>query len=431
LGAPDVLLHDRDAELRATVDKLAAHGTRVVMLAHSDSPLADEALPPDMTPQALALLEDRVRADAPQTLQYFADQRVSVKVISGDHPTTVAAVARRAGLDVAGDAVDARTLPEEPEQLAEALDNATVFGRVTPQQKRAMVGALQAHGHVVAMTGDGVNDVLALKDADIGVAMGSGSSASRAAAQLVLLTGEFAALPHVVGEGRRVINNVERVANLFITKTVYAVLLAVAVSIALVTFPFLPRHFTLIDSLTIGIPGFFLALAPNPLPARAGFLQRVVRFTVPYGILVGAATFAAYEIALHRNISLEESRTTATLVVIALGLFVLIQLARPMTPWRGLLVGCMVAGFVLVMVVPFGRHFFELKMPPASMLVIAALIVAAAVIVGLIADERFAIRAVNQREMRSREPDHEDRDAVASMAAGSASQASSDDPPLR
>jgi magnesium-transporting ATPase (P-type) len=426
-GAPDVLLSDSDTELRATVEQHAADGTRVVMLAHSDTPLADETLPPDVMPQALALLEDRVRADAPQTLQYFADQGVTVKVISGDHPSTVAAVARRAGLDVEGDAVDARPLPE---QLAQELDNATVFGRVTPHQKRAMVGALQAHGHVVAMTGDGVNDVLALKDADIGVAMGSGSSASRAAAQLVLLTGEFAALPEVVGEGRRVINNVERVSNLFITKTVYALLLAVAVSATLDTFPFLPRHFTLIDALTIGIPGFFLALAPNPLPARAGFLRRVIRFTVPYGILVGAGTFLAYQVALHRNISLEESRTTATLVVTALALFVLIQLSRPMTRWRSLLVGCMVGGFVLVMVVPFGRHFFDLKMPPSSMLVIATVIVVAAVVVGVLIDDLFAIRAVNQPEMHSRGRRHDDGDAVAAVGAGSGSQHTPDGPPL-
>lgn len=384
LGAPDVLLgHAGHDAVREEVNDLADRGVRVLLLAHTttalpDVPATSAALPPGLEPKALALLEDRVRSDAADTLAYFASQGVTVKVISGDHPTTVAAVARRAGLHSDG-AVDARTLPEEPAALGKAVDDASIFGRVTPQQKRAMVRALQANGHTVAMTGDGVNDVLALKDADIGIAMGSGSSASRAAAQLVLLSGEFSALPHVVAEGRRVINNIERVANLFLTKTIYALLLAFAIAAAVKPYPFLPRHFTLIDALTIGIPGFFLALAPKADRARPQFLRRVLRFTVPYGILAAVITFAAYLIALRGSPPLVQSRTAATLVLVGVALVVLVQLVRPVTGARAVLVAAMLGGFVLVMGVPFGRHFFALTLPAAGMLGAGAVLVAVAI----------------------------------------------------
>src|SRR5436190_7724016 len=201
------------------------------------------------------------------------------------------------------------------------MEAASVFGRVQPRQKRAMVKALQSRGHVVAMTGDGVNDVIALKDADIGVAMGSGSEAARGVAQLVLLDDNFAVVPAVVAEGRRVIANVERVANLFITKTVYAMLLAIAVGAAGVAFPFLPRHLTIVSSLTIGIPAFFLALAPNYDRFRPGFVGRVLRFALPAGVVAAAATFTAYAVTRDQpDVSLTEARTTATLVLFAIGM---------------------------------------------------------------------------------------------------------------
>ena len=183
--------------------------------------------------------------------------------------------------------------------MAEALDAGTVFGRVTPQQKRDMVGALQSRGHTVAMTGDGVNDVLALKDADIGVAMGSGSEATRAVAQIVLLNNSFATLPSVVAEGRRVIGNITRVATLFLTKTVYSVLLAILVVCWQVEYPFLPRHLTLLSTLTIGVPAFFLALAPNKERAKPHFVRRVMRYAIPGGVIAAVATFATYLIARH------------------------------------------------------------------------------------------------------------------------------------
>ncbi len=195
-------------------------------------------------------------------------------MISGDSPVTVGAVAVRVGVPGADDPIDARTLPEDQDELADVLETHSVFGRVTPHQKREMVHALQSRGHTVAMTGDGVNDTLALKDADVGVAMGAGSAAARAVARFVLLADDFSVFPSVVAEGRRVIANVERVANLFLTKTFYAMALALAIGVARLPFPFIPRHFTIISALTIGIPGFFLALAPNARRARAGVPPR-------------------------------------------------------------------------------------------------------------------------------------------------------------
>ncbi|MFT7597543.1 MAG: cation-transporting ATPase E [Acidimicrobiales bacterium] len=233
---------------------------------------------------AIIELEDKIRADAADTLRYFADQDVTIKLISGDNHDTVAAIAERAGLQVIGSPVDARELSDSLELLGASLTAGTVFGRVPPRQRQQMVKALQQRGHVVAMTGDGVNDGLALKDADVGIAMGSGSATTRSVADLVLTDDAFATLPIVVNEGRKVINNVERVANLFVTKEVYAVLLTILISVIGSPFPFLPRQLTLIGTFSIGLPGLFLALAPEVARVRAGFLSRVLRFSVPAGL---------------------------------------------------------------------------------------------------------------------------------------------------
>ena len=350
IGAPDVLLPAGHSVL-AEVDGYGARGLRVLLLAGEDGPAA------------LVVLAQRLRADAPETLRYFAEQGVAVKVISGDNAVSVGAVAQALDLPGADRPVDARTLPEDREKLADAVEAGTVFGRVGPQQKRDLVAALQARGHTVAMTGDGVNDVLALKDADIGVAMGSGSPATRAVAQIVLLDNSFAALPSVVAEGRRVIGNIERVANLFLTKTVYSVLLAVIVVLSQVPYPFLPRHLTLVGSLTIGIPAFLLALAPNPERARAGFVGRVLRFAVPAGALAAAATITSYLTArgvYGGNLDAETSAATLTLFLVAL--WALAIIARPYTWWRVLLVAVMGGAFAVVLVVPFLQEFFQLEL---------------------------------------------------------------------
>jgi cation-transporting ATPase E len=326
----------------------------------------------------LVVLEDTVRADATEIFAYFRDQGVELKVISGDHPATVAAVARRAGIEGAETGFDARELSEDAEELADTLERTTVFGRVTPHQKRAMVHALQGRGHTVAMTGDGVNDVLALKDSDMGIAMGSGSSSTRAVAQLVLLDNRFATLPRVLAEGRKVINNIERVANLFITKAAYAVLLTALVGIAGSPFPFLPRQLTLIGSFSIGLPGFFLALAPNDRLVVPGFLRRVLRFSLPAGAIAGITTFVGYEVVRRIDDSLDEARTCATFTLLSIGLVILLLISRPLKPWKVALVVAMAASYLVVLAVPFTRDYFELVLPDG----IAWLVVALAALAG-------------------------------------------------
>ena len=367
LGAPDVLLGSGPGD-DAQLTKARAHaeaGRRVVLLGRTDAPIEADARPAGLVPVAYVILTDRVRETASTTLAYFARQGVNVKVISGDHPQTVAAVARRVGLSGAEAPFDAKALPEGGRELADVLETHAIFGRVTPQQKRAMVEALRSRGHVVAMTGDGVNDVLALKDADIGVAMGSGSSATRAVAQLVLLDSTFDALPSVVGEGRRVLGNIERTSNLYVTKTVYAMLIALGVGVVGLEFPFLPRQLTLIGALTIGIPSFFLALAPNDERARPGFLPRVLRFTIPAGSLAAIATFLGYVLAKHEpGVTLAEARTAATMVLLYIGFLVLSIIAAPLTPSRLALVWAMPALFGLAMAIPAAREFFALYPPP-------------------------------------------------------------------
>jgi cation-transporting P-type ATPase E len=381
LGAPDVLLAAGD-QTRVRAEELAGSGRRIILLARSDTAPTAETSPQGVEPVALLGLEEELRAEAPDTLAFFAAQGVAVKVISGDHPTTVGAVAHRVGVPHAGEAVDARDLPDDIEELADLLEERAVFGRVQPHQKRAMVQAMQRRGHTVAMTGDGVNDVLALKDADIGVAMGSGSGASRAVAQLVLLDDNFASLPEVVAEGRKVIANIERVANLFVTKSVYAFLLSLLVGVAQLPFPFFPRHLTIISSLTIGIPAFFLALAPNRRRARPGFVARVARFAIPAGTLAAAATFCGFALARSEaSISLTQERTTAVIVLFLVAGWVLMILARPLTEPRVALLAALFVAFVVALATPGIREFFELQLPP--LVVSMAAVGVAAVAVGL------------------------------------------------
>ncbi|MCX4812873.1 cation-translocating P-type ATPase [Streptomyces sp. NBC_01239] len=367
LGAPDVLLGDDDPALAET-GRLNEQGLRVLLLARVSGELDDPEVAREASATALVVLEQRLRPDAAETLAYFADQDVHAKVISGDNAVSVGAVAGKLGLT--GKVVDARQLPADQEEMAKSLDEGTVFGRVTPQQKRDMVAALQSRGHTVAMTGDGVNDVLALKDADIGVSMGSGSEATRAVAQIVLLNNSFATLPSVVAEGRRVIGNITRVATLFLVKTVYSVLLAVLVVCWRVEYPFLPRHLTLLSTLTIGVPAFFLALAPNKERAKPHFVRRVMRYSIPGGVIAGAATFVTYLIARHHYVgkgSLAAETSAATLTLFLISMWVLAIIARPYTWWRVALVASMGAAFVVVLIVPWLQHFFALKLVGVTM----------------------------------------------------------------
>ncbi|AMO59666.1 P-type ATPase, translocating [Mycolicibacterium phlei] len=385
IGAPDVLC-EPGSPIAEQAEEIGAKGLRVLLLGRSDLSVDDAAAPGRVTPAALVVLEQRIRPDARDTLEYFASQDVSIKVISGDNAVSVGAVAGSLGLH--GETMDARQLPDDIEKLAETMEECTTFGRVRPDQKRAMVHALQSHGHTVAMTGDGVNDVLALKDADIGVAMGAGSSASRAVAQIVLLDNKFATLPYVVGEGRRVIGNIERVSNLFLTKTVYSVLLAILVGLAGLAskifgtdpllFPFQPIHVTIAAWFTIGIPAFILSLAPNNERAKPGFVRRVMTSALPSGLVVGIATFTSYLVAYQgRNASPVEQTQASTAALITLlvsAVWVLAVVARPYQWWRVALVAVSGLAYVVIFSIPLAQELFMLDISNVRTTTIALLI---------------------------------------------------------
>lgn len=371
IGAPDVLL-EPGTPVAEQAEEIGAKGLRVLLLGSSDGSVDSPDAPGRVTPAALVVLEQRVRPDARDTLEYFATQDVTVKVISGDNAVSVGAVAGSLGLH--GETLDARELPTDPGALADTMAEYTTFGRVRPDQKRAMVHALQSRDHTVAMTGDGVNDVLALKDADIGVAMGSGSPASRAVAQIVLLDNKFATLPYVVGEGRRVIGNIERVSNLFLTKTVYSVLLALLVGVVgLVShfghtepmlYPFQPIHVTIAAWFTIGIPAFILSLAPNNERARTGFVRRVVSSALPSGVVIALATFGCYVIGYpgtRGTLTEQTQASTAALITLLISaLWVLAVVARPYQWWRVGLVVCSALAYVVIFALPLAREKFML-----------------------------------------------------------------------
>ena len=378
IGAPDVLL-ERGSPVAEQAEQIGSLGLRVLLLGSSDLPVDHADAPDTVTPVALVVLEQRVRPDARDTLDYFASQNVSIKVISGDNAVSVGAVAGSLGLE--GETMDARQLPDQADKLADTLEEYTTFGRVRPDQKRAMVHALQSRGHTVAMTGDGVNDVLALKDADIGVAMGSGSSASRSVAQIVLLDNKFATLPYVVGEGRRVIGNIERVSNLFLTKTVYSVLLATLVGLAGLAskifgsdpllFPFQPIHVTIAAWFTIGIPAFILSLAPNNERAHPGFMRRVMTSALPSGLVVGTATFSSYLAAYQGREASEtqqtQASTAALITLLVTAVWVLAVVARPYQWWRVALVLVSGLAYVVIFSIPAAQK--TLMLDPSNMVI--------------------------------------------------------------
>jgi cation-transporting P-type ATPase E len=393
IGAPDVLLQ-QGSPVAEQAEQIGSLGLRVLLLGSCHLPVDHSDAPGTVAPTALVVLEQRIRPDARDTLDYFASQKVSIKVISGDNAVSVGAVAGSLGLE--GETMDARQLPDHADELADTLEEYTTFGRVRPDQKRAMVHALQSRGHTVAMTGDGVNDVLALKDADIGVAMGSGSSASRAVAQIVLLDNKFATLPYVVGEGRRVIGNIERVSNLFLTKTVYSVLLAILVGLAGLAskifgsdpllFPFQPIHVTIAAWFTIGIPAFVLSLAPNNERAHPGFVRRVMTSALPSGLVVGIATFTSYLVAYQGRESTQVQQTQAStgalITLLVTAIWVLAVVARPYQWWRVALVSVSGVAYVVIFSIPPAQELFMLDTSNAAItsMALAIGVVGAAVI---------------------------------------------------
>lgn len=386
-------LTDSFKQILNRVNEYAQQGNRVLLLAvaYSDSGDSNNAtfssspvVSTSARPVALVRCSEKIRDDARQTLAWFRQQGVRCRVISGDNPTTVASVAEKVGLTGNSKPVsmDARQLPKDINQLAEVLENVDVLGRVLPDQKKAIVQALHSKGHVVAMTGDGVNDTLALKEADLGIAMGNAAPAAKAVAQVVLVDSRFSHLPDVVARGRQVMANMERVAGLFLVKTVYSALISAGVVLLGLNFPYLPRHITYIGSLTIGIPAFLLALAPNTRRYVPGFLHRVVRFALPNGIAVAVSVLVvsilsplmlargldssnanASRLIVESVHAVGVTRTICAVTVFVLGVAVLATVSKPLISWRGIMVLCFAAAGVIGAFIPFVAHFFDLHVP--------------------------------------------------------------------
>ena len=344
LGAPDVLLGDRYAEFAEQIDSYAAKGCRVLLLADYSGTLRDKQPTAALLPLALILLNNKIRAEAPDTFRFFAEQGVDIKVISGDNHVTVSEVARRAGIRGADSCVDARTLQTE-EAIADAAERYTVFGRVTPAQKKSLLLALKAKGHTVAMTGDGVNDVLALKEADCSIAMASGSAAAGQVSNIVLLRSDFSVMPSVVAEGRRVINNIERSATLFLVKNIFSFALAIVSLIFTMPYPFTAAQLSLVSSLTIGFPAFVLAMEPNENIVKGKFLRNVMTRALPpamtdFALIIGIMLFY-YAFRLPQ----EMMSTICAITVGIVGILVIVRLCKPFTFLRKLLIAAVCVAF--------------------------------------------------------------------------------------
>ncbi|KAA8817819.1 cation-translocating P-type ATPase [Bifidobacterium callitrichos] len=394
MGAPEVVLAGLDDEGAAhaaileQVNTYAGQGSRVLLIARAHetgvnaetarSDADEPTLDPHAEPVALVLCSERIRPDAERTLAWFREQGVRCRIISGDSPVTVGAIARRVRLTGEREPVtlDARELPDDPTELGRLIEDIDVIGRVLPDQKKLIVDALHERDYTVAMTGDGVNDALAIKQADLGIAMGNAAPATKAVAQVVLVDSKFSHLPDVVARGRQVMANMERVAGLFLVKTVYSALISLGVVLTQIPYPYLPRHITYIGALTIGVPAFILALAPNTRKYIPGFLSRVVRFALPGGIATGLSvliTAWTLPAIMGWNVTdaadLARLRATEAIILFVMGVFVLARVARPLTGWRGLMVLVFAAAGVIGMLIPFVARFFALIIPTGSTLV--------------------------------------------------------------
>jgi magnesium-transporting ATPase (P-type) len=377
LGAPERFAA-ADPDLVERARREAGGGRRVLALGRFESalPAADSepSFPEDVQPLGLVVLAERLRPNAAETVAYFAAQDVALKVLSGDAPATVGAIARDVGVPGSVPALDGEALPSEPAALREAILSAPAVGRIAPEGKRAVVDALADAGRYVAMIGDGVNDVPALKKARLGIAQGSGTQMARSVADLVLVRNDFGVVPGIVAEGRQILRNIQRVAQLFVTKSVFVAVLCLAVAIPTATFPLLPRQFTIASTVTIGIPAFVLALAPSSGPWRVDrFLQSVARFAIPSGLAIGIGIAAGYLLARYGfDLDLALSRTVATGIVVVCGLAVVMRL-EDQGGSRRLAVGglcvAMALLFGLALVIPFLRSFYELSKPTGEAVV--------------------------------------------------------------
>ena len=360
LGAPEVILGKEYVFIKNMVEEEAKKGKRVLLLAKFHGEELSDSLLGKIESIALLLIEDIIREAAPDVLDYFNKQGVEVKIISGDSPVTVSEVARRAGVQSWNKYIDARELPEDDDEFKNLVKETTVFGRVTPHQKKKIVTALQEMDHTVAMTGDGVNDVLALKASDCGIAMANGSDATKAVAQLVLMKSDFSALPKVLEEGRKQINNLERVSELFLSKTIYSILLAFVCSVMFLPYPILPIQLSLVGSCAIGIPAFFLAMLPSTGGVKKGFLTRVITVSIPNGIILAGFTVGTFLISLALGVGMQQSRTLALLMFAGISMVILFRVAKPLTNFKAVLCLSMFGIMILAFITPIGRYIFSL-----------------------------------------------------------------------
>lgn len=375
VGAPEFIMGDRYDSIRGEAEPWSERGCRVLLLAAYDTVFDDGPLQSaHVAPIALVFLSNLLRPDAQETFRYFASQGVSVRVISGDNPITVAQVAARAGIENADRYVDAMTLSTE-QDFEEAVKYYTVFGRVTPEQKRYLVRAFQKQGHTVAMTGDGVNDVLALKDANCGIAMASGSQAASQVAQIVLLNSQFSAMPAIVAEGRRVINNIQRAASLFLVKNIFSFALTLLLLFIDMPYPLLPIQLSLISTFTIGIPSFFLALEPNYARVEGKFMRNVIRRAMPGGLTNLTIVLLAGFFTSTFGLSNEQLNTICVWVMSAVGLVTLYHVSVPFTRLRLAVLAAMTAAMLFsLLVIP---AFFDLPtLNASSALILVTLLLA-------------------------------------------------------
>lgn len=360
MGAPEILLGDDYKHISDEVESYAKEGMRVLLLARSNQKHLKDGIKENIKGEALILIEDVIREEAPKVLEFFNKEDVDLRVISGDNPLTVSAVAKRAGVKNYDKYVDARTLPTKVKELSKVVDNYTVFGRVTPHQKKDIVKALRKNGHTVAMTGDGVNDVLALKESDCGIAMANGSDATKAVAQLVLLNSDFGSLPKVVAEGRKQIHNLETVAELFLSKTIFFICLAFIMLIIRLPYPLLPIQASLVGSCAIGIPALFLALLPAKKRVEKGFLKRILITSIPNGIIMVSLVAIGYTITYLSGVGVDYARSVALLTFMGISLLILVRVSAPLTTFKFTLISTMMAFCIGCYIIPLGRNLFSL-----------------------------------------------------------------------
>ena len=400
MGAPEIILGTKYDSYKDIIEKNASKGMRV-----NEGSLKDGL--DNIEEKAIILIQDIIREEAPSVLGYFEKQGVNVKVISGDNPVTVSAVAKRAGVHAAERYVDARTLPDSVDELKEVVDSYTVFGRVTPHQKKNIVKALQANKHTVAMTGDGVNDVLALKESDCGIAMANGSDATKAVAQLVLMNSDFSSLPKVVEEGRKQINNLERVSELFLSKTVFFVIIAFVFCIMMLPYPILPIQSSLVGGLAIGLPSVVLAMLPYDGKVRKeDFLTTILKKSLPNGIATVIFTTIAFVIAYNSNNGLDYARTVALLVYAGISFVILLKVALPINKLKAVTVVGSMAIFALAYFIALPRKVFSLKWLDIRTLAICVILIVASVpciiilkkIIGIVIDKKVKRRLLKMQQ---------------------------------